>query len=228
MDNDALANEAVAPIMDGMAVGLGTGRAAARGIRALAERVKKEHLDVRCVATSRASQELAASLGLQVQGIDEAGQLDYLFDGADEFDDALRMLKGGGGAMTQERIAAKASTVCVYMAQAEKRVTRLGEQRKLGVEVLPRARASVTALLNGLGLDGQVRVDAQKNGFVTDNGNSILDAVLPAMELKELAQHLDATEGVVGHGLFLTEADVMLIEDAQGCVTRMDRAAFKD
>ncbi|MCA9293530.1 MAG: ribose 5-phosphate isomerase A [Phycisphaerales bacterium] len=226
--SDALAHEAVAPIRSGMVVGLGTGRAAARGIKALAGRVEQEQLDVRCVATSRASHELAVALGLQLKDLGDVGRLDYLFDGADEFDDGLRMLKGGGGAMTQERIAARASGRCVYMVQAEKRVSRLGERCKLGVEVLPTARASAMAVLSRHGLHAQVRQQESGAEFITDNGNIVLDAPLPAIELEPLAHCLDATPGVVGHGLFLGEADVILIEDGQGHVDRLVRDGLGD
>lgn len=220
---DALASEAIAPIRGGMVVGLGTGRAAARGVRALAERAAREQLEIRCVATSRASHDLAASLGLRVDGLGDVGRIDYLFDGADEFDDQLRMLKGGGGAMTQERIAARASGQCVYMAQAEKHVTRLGERCKLPIEVLPAGRASVMAVLSRHGLHAQVREREGGAEYITDNGNIVLDAVLPAIELEGLAHCLDGTPGVVGHGLFLQEADVILVEDGQGRIARLGR-----
>src|SRR3954447_26983320 len=99
---DALAGAAVAEIRAGMTVGLGTGRAATRAIHALCARVRDEALSVVCVATSQASAELAEQLGLQVRSMETVVNVDYLMDGADEVDGALRMLKGRGGALTRE------------------------------------------------------------------------------------------------------------------------------
>src|SRR6266571_2564059 len=123
---DLLASAAVKDIVSGMNVGLGTGRAATRAIRALAERAATERLALRCVATSKASHDLAARLGLTVGSLEEIRNLDYLFDGADEVDSALRMIKGRGGAMTREKIVAHASARRVYLVQDAKRVAHLG------------------------------------------------------------------------------------------------------
>src|SRR5690606_26698235 len=106
---DTLARLAVEPITDGMLVGLGTGRAATRGIHALAQRVNEGGLRVRCVATSESSEALARELGLQVLPFSEVERVDYLFDGADEVAPDLSMLKGRGGAMTREKLVAQAT-----------------------------------------------------------------------------------------------------------------------
>src|SRR3954466_13389845 len=103
MAEDALASAAVAEIYAGMTVGLGTGRAATRAIHALFARVRNERLNVTCVATSQASALLAQQLGLFVRAMESVVSVDYLMDGADEVDDALRMLKGRGGALTREK-----------------------------------------------------------------------------------------------------------------------------
>ena len=221
---DLLAQMAVAPIESGMRVGLGTGRAASRGIRALAERVRVEGLRVQCAATSSASHGLARSLDLRVIPLGEVSQLDYLFDGADEFDEALHLLKGGGGAMTQERIAADMSEHRVYMVQESKRVARLGERCLLGIEVIEAAQNVVVAHLAARGLSAAQRMSEGGESFVTDNGHPVLDAELGAVELDMLAAWLDRTPGVVGHGLFLDQADVVLVEDASGEVTQLNRA----
>ena len=119
MTQDLLATAAVKDIISGMKVGLGTGRAATRAIRALAQRAAAERLDLRCVATSQASHDLAATLGLVVGSLEEIGRLDFLFDGADEVDPALQMIKGRGGAMTREKIVAHASARRVYLIQSD-------------------------------------------------------------------------------------------------------------
>lgn len=229
---DELASAAVAPIRSGMVVGLGTGRAAARGVRALAARRSAEALDLQCVATSDSTAELARGLGLTVVPLDGVAEIDYLFDGADEVDPALRMIKGGGGAMTRERIAAAAARSTVFMLDASKLSTRLGDRRLLPVEVLPVAWASARQRLAQLGLVPTLRIageDHPAEPFITDNGGVILDCVLPAGVvdgphgragsgdgLDSLAARLDAMPGVVDHGLFLREARAVLIEHPDG------------
>src|SRR5262249_29782841 len=155
---DALAMGAVAGIQSGMIVGLGTGRAASRAIRALGQRAAAENLELRCVATSRASAELAGQLGLGVEPMEGVEVVDYLFDGADEVDPQLRMIKGRGGAMTREKIVAQASARRVYLVQTSKLVQRLGEHAPLPIEVLRFGLASTRRALRGLGLGGPLRL----------------------------------------------------------------------
>ena len=222
---DELAAAAVAEIRSGMRVGLGTGRAATRGIQALAQRVAKEHLDLVCVATSHASEELGRRLGLKVKAMEGVEAIDYLFDGADEVDPLLRMIKGRGGAMTREKIVAHSAARRVYLVQTSKLENRLGAKAPLPVEVLRFGLAATRLALRKLGLDGPLR---QKDGgggdYETDNGNPVIDAPLPkGLDVAQLAAALDATPGVIGHGLFLKEADVVLAEDEQGRVSRHER-----
>jgi len=217
---DALATAAVEEIRDGMVVGLGTGRAATRGIEALARRASGEGLRVMCVATSRASHDLGRRLGLRVQETGEVGRVDYLFDGADEVDAAMRMIKGRGGAMTRERLVARAAARKVYLVQAAKVVGRLGSSVPLPIEVLRSGLAGTRRALYDLGLEGPVR----GGDYETDAGNPVVDVRLPAgVDLERLAMALDRMPGVVGHGLFLTEADVVLVEDTEGRVSRRSR-----
>ncbi len=219
---DELAEACVAPVKTGMMVGLGTGRAAARGVRALAERVTRERLSITCVSTSKATEELASSLGLKIVDFARVARVDFLFDGADELDPHLNMLKGGGGAMTRERIVAAAATACCNIIDESKLVANLGQNMPLPVEIIPMGLASVQRRLAELGLVGSVRQrkDAPGN-LISDNGNLIVDCKLSAgIDLSALAAQLDRTAGIVDHGLFLTEAQVVLIEGARGIVRR--------
>jgi ribose 5-phosphate isomerase A len=225
MTQDLLASTAVKDIVTGMTVGLGTGRAATRAIRALAQRAAAEQLALRCVATSQASHDLATTLGLLVGSLDEIGQIDYLFDGADEVDPALRMIKGRGGAMTREKIVAHASAHRVYLIQSDKLSSRLGERAPLPVEVRAADLARVRERLREIGLKGPVRLKDDGTPYKTDNGNPVIDAPLTAdLDIVKLGASLDALAGVVGHGLFLTEANDVLIEDTEGRVSRRSRA----
>ena len=225
MTQDLLAAAAVKDIVSGMAVGLGTGRAATRAIRALAQRAATERLALRCVATSQASHDLAATLGLTVGSLEEIGPLDFLFDGADEVDPALRMIKGRGGAMTREKIVAHASARRMYLIQSSKLSSRLGEKAPLPIEVLASDLAAVRQTLRTIGLEGPIRLKADGTPYKTDNGNPVIDAPLPSdLDVVQLGARLDKLSGVVGHGLFLTEASDVLIEDADGKVSRRTRA----
>ena len=220
---DRLAEAAVAPIQSGMLVGLGTGRTARRGVRALAERIREGNLKIDCVASSVATEQLARELELRVVDFALVEEVDYLFDGADEVDAKLRMLKGSGGAMTRERIVAWASKRRVYMVDGHKMVENLGTNATLPVAVMAYGLASTRASLRSVGLNGVCRRTMDGDMFITDNGNLILDVPLtPDHCLEELAAHLNDIPGVIDHGLFLGEADEILV-DKGGKVDRLIR-----
>jgi len=219
VQNDLLAQAAVEPVTNSMMVGLGTGRAASRGIHALAEKVKAESLDITCVATSHRSAELAESLGLIVRPMREVDHVDYLFDGVDELDPTLAMLKGAGGAMTREKIVAESADQCVFLMDESKLVTRLGERMPLPVEVLDFGLKATERRLRKLGLEPKQRSvdDDPQQPYLTDEGNPVLDCDFgraQELEISTLSAYLDWTPGVVGHGLFVTQADMVLIESA--------------
>ncbi|MCH7961883.1 MAG: ribose 5-phosphate isomerase A [Planctomycetes bacterium] len=213
---DELADAAIAEIKSGMVVGLGTGRTAARGICALGERVRAEQLDIKCVATSEAAELLAKEVGLNTIDFAMIERLDYLFDGADEVDRQARLLKGSGGAMTRERMVAWASSRVVYMVHAQKLVKRLGTNTTLGIAIMAYGVTSIRAELRNLGVNGVCRRNIDGKLFITDNGNLILDVSLGDQNLEELAAALNAIPGVIDHGLFLTEADEILVEKKNG------------
>jgi ribose 5-phosphate isomerase A len=223
---DLLAEHAVAPVESGMLVGLGTGRAATRGIHALARRAHEEKLRVECVATSEASASLARELGLPVLPFGEVERVDYLFDGADEIAPDLTMLKGRGGAMTREKIVAHATSRRVYLIDDSKLVSRIGERFPLPIEVLPFALASVRRALRDAGLVGPVRTREDGEVYHTDNGFLVIDAAIPeGRRPREINDALARIDGVLGHGLFLDEADEALVETQdRSSVRRLTRA----
>jgi ribose 5-phosphate isomerase A len=216
--NDPLAEAAVDPIREGMVVGLGTGRAASRCIHALAAR----DITVRCVATSIRSAELAESLGLRVEPFSDVPAVDYLFDGADEIDPDLRMIKGAGGAMTREKMIAQVAAHRVYVIDESKLVARLGERMPLPIEFLAFGKASLLGRIAALGLEPSIR---ERDPAMTDEGNPIVDAWLGSADPVGVDEALGAMPGIVEHGLFLREADRVLIERADGSVESRDRAA---
>ncbi len=214
-DKRAAAEAAVAEVRDGMRVGLGTGSTVRFAIEALGRRVG-EGLRVEAVATSLDSERRAAALGIAVRDFATVARVDLTIDGADEIDARLWAIKGAGGAMLREKIVAAASTRMVVIADASKRVEAIGAA-KLPVEVLPFARAFVTARLEALGAAVVAR------DGVTDNGNLVLDARFAAFPAaRGLATTLDSTPGVLGHGLFLSEVNAAYIA-ADGIVTRLER-----
>lgn len=232
---DLLAQAAVSRITSDMTVGLGTGRAAARAIHALAHRVQTEGLKITCVATSKASEDLGLSLGLIVKQLPDVDVVDILFDGADEVDTNLFMVKGGGAAMTRERIVAHCARDRIYLIDSSKLAPRLGTKARLPIEVLPLARKLVEfEVSESLGFDGEYRQrklegSSDSVDLITDNGNLIFDITIPPAlasdeeSLYEMDNDLKTLPGVVDHGLFLLECQTLLIEWPGGRIETRQR-----
>ena len=209
---EASAQRALDFVKDGQTLGLGTGRAAAAFVRALAARVQ-DGLRVRGVATSIATAELAEELGIPLLSLEEAGTLDVTFDGADEVDPKLDVIKGYGGALVREKITAASSRELVILVGPEKMVPVLGSRGKLPVEVIPFALALCHARLAELGCEAVLRSGDDGSAYVTDNGNHILDCKVSAIERpRELEAAILAIPGVLGTGLFIGMADAVIVE----------------
>lgn len=222
---DTLASTAVAEIVSGMTVGLGAGLAAARGIHALAQRVADEGLDINCVGASEHSEDLGRSLGLKIIDFALLEEIDVLIDGADEVDRSMVVLKGSRGAMTRERILCWASKRTIFMV-TEKKVaeTQVGVNCPLPIAVMAYGVASTRNALRHIGINGVIRQDMHGRLFLTDNGNLVLDATIEGHEdIRELAMELNDIPGVIDHGLFIDEADTILIEKSDGTIERLDR-----
>lgn len=217
---DQLGTYALRYVKDGQTLGLGTGHAATAFIRALGRR----GLKVRGVPTSTASAELARSLGIEVVALDGKARLDVDIDGADEFDPRLNLIKGYGGAMLREKVVACASRKVVILVGAEKRVTRLGERHRLPVEVVPFAAHFVMRRMRELKLKPVVRIGADGREFLSDNGNFVLDCGTGKIEAPaRLERELLAIPGVVGTGLFIGIANVVLVANYDGSMTTLER-----
>jgi ribose 5-phosphate isomerase A len=217
---DKLGAYALRYVKSGQIVGLGTGHAASAFIRALAQRGIK----VRGVPTSTASAELAHSLGIEVVGLDGKGRVDVDIDGADEVDPRLNLVKGYGGAMVREKVVACAARKVVILVGAEKRVTRLGQRRRLPVEVVPFAMHYVMRRMRELGLEPSIRIDASGRKFLSDNANLVMDcAVGVIVGPARLERELCAIPGVVGTGLFIGIASVVLVANSDGSITTFER-----
>jgi ribose 5-phosphate isomerase A len=215
------AERALAFVGDGMKLGLGTGSTAARFIDGIGARVK-EGLRVTCVPTSEATRVQAERLGIPLATLDELPQLDLTVDGADELDDRLRLVKGGGGALLREKIVAMASQRMIVIADASKRVATLGKF-PLPLEVvrfgLVATRTMVAACAAEAGCRGTVELRLAKDGqpFVTDGGNYLLDCAFGRIDWPErLDEALKRVPGVVENGLFLGIADVAVVAGPDG------------
>ena len=230
----AAARAAVALVRNGMKLGLGTGSTASVMVRELAARARAEGLSLRCAATSKATCELAESLGLAIESLDEIGWLDMTNDGADEVDPDLHLIKGGGGAHLREKIVAAASKRMVVIADPTKVVEQLGAF-PLPVEVLrfgfETTRTLIRRALDDLDLGDREVLHRLKGSepWVTDEGNWILDLHLKCIpDPVALARALAAIPGVVEHGLFLGMCSLAIIGKPDGTVVRLDRNADID
>jgi ribose 5-phosphate isomerase A len=225
MSNDAFklaaAERALQFVESGMKLGLGTGSTAAKFVDLLGAKVRAG-LDVVCVATSEATQVQAEALGIPMTTLDEAPFLDLTVDGADEIDDELRLIKGGGGALLREKIVATASGRMIVIADASKRVATLGAF-PLPVEVVRFGLAAthnmVVALAADAGCEGEITQRKRADGtpYITDSGNFILDCAFGRIaEPEDLDEALKLIPGVVENGLFIGIADTAIIAGADG------------
>ncbi|HMN37926.1 MAG TPA: ribose-5-phosphate isomerase RpiA [Hyphomicrobium sp.] len=216
------AAQALELVTSGMRLGLGTGSTAAIFVELLGERLKAEGLDVLCIPTSEATRKQAEALGIALSTLDDTPYLDMTVDGADEMDEALRLIKGGGGALLREKIVASASARLVIIADNSKLVETLGRY-PLPVEVVPfgltATRNLVTSLAADAGCTGQITLRLAGDGtpFVTDNGNYILDCAFGEIQDPEaLDDALKLIPGVVENGLFLGLADLGIVAGPDG------------
>lgn len=166
-----------------------------------------------CVASSEASAQRMQKLGIEVLPLNTAGTLDYYIDGADEVNRHLHMVKGGGGALTREKIVAAAARQFICMVDESKWVTQLAQAFPLPIEVIPMARSYVARQLVAMGGSPVYR-----EGFVTDNGNVILDTYhLDVLNAIEMESQINNIAGVVCNGLFAQRrADVVLLAKDTG------------
>ena len=212
----------------GMRVGLGTGSTAAWLVKCLGERVRDEGLRIKGVPTSTRTAELAREVGIDVISLDEAKWLDLTIDGADEFDAELNLIKGGGGALLQEKIVATASDRMVVIADVGKEVETLGAF-PLPVEVIPFGWQTTQALveetlvsMDVLGRESTLRMNGDVP-YVTDEGNHIIDLHLKRIgNARQLALVLNQMPGVVENGLFIDICDTVVLGFGDGKVEVRD------
>lgn len=215
-------------VEDGMRVGLGSGSTAAWLVRCLGEMVRDEGLRIKGVPTSSRTAALAKEVGIEVISLDEAKWLDVTIDGADEFDGDLNLIKGGGGALLQEKIVATASDQMVVIADVGKEVEHLGTF-PLPIEVIPFGWQTTQALveetlisMDVLGRGSSLRMNSEAP-FVTDEGNYIIDLHLGRIgNARQTALVLNQMPGVVENGLFIDICDTVVVGFGDGRVETRD------
>lgn len=211
-----VAAHAAALIVPGMRLGLGSGRMASAFVEALRPRIQSG-LRIQALCSSRATEVQARAAGLEILTSSQL-PLDLDVDGADEYDRALNLLKGGGGALLREKVVAGRSRRFWVVADPTKQVGRLGTGRPLPVEVLTFDWEGTAALCQE-----QLQCRCELRGgkadpVITDNGNYLLDLHFSSgvIELEEVARRLDRIAGVLGHGLFVGMATAALVSDGHG------------
>jgi ribose 5-phosphate isomerase A len=216
--NLTIAECAIDFVKDGMIVGLGSGSAAAMFVDVLGRQVQSGKLHIAGVPTSEVTAAQARRLGIELRSLDDVLKLgdrpiDVAVDGADEVDSRLNLIKGYGRAAVREKIVESAAKQFVVVVGKNKLVEQLGQKGKLPVEVVPFGVALAERRLRSLGCEPVLWM---KDGNVgtTDNGNYILDCkVAPIDDPEKLEYDIRAIPGVVGTGLFLGMADVVLVGD---------------
>ena len=224
----AAAAHAVTYVKSGMKVGLGTGSTAAWLVKHLGQKKREEGLDIVGVPTSSATAAQARDEGIPITTLDQTKWLDLTIDGADEYDADLALIKGGGGALLQEKIVATASDRMIVIADETKFVPCLGAF-PLPVEVLgfgmSTSQMLLEEILEGLDVTGTKAVPRMKGDtlFVTDEGNHILDLHLGRIgNARQLSLVLNQVPGVVENGLFVDICDLCITGHADGRIETRD------
>jgi ribose 5-phosphate isomerase A len=197
-------------LADGQVVGLGTGSTAKFAIEGIARRIS-EGMSIKGVSTSLATERIARALRIPLVGLNDVESIDVTFDGADEVDSDFNMIKGGGGALTREKLVALSSRKRVILVDDRKVVSNLGVTHSLPIEVLPFAWTMSARHLSALGCKASLRKDGEAQ-FVTDNGNYILDCDFgPIDNPSALESRIKLLPGVIESGLFIGIADTLVI-----------------
>ena len=208
----AAAQAAIAQLPKGGILGIGTGST----VNFLIEYLPELQLEA-AVASSKATEQRLKKLGIEVVELNHVGSLDAYVDGADEIDAQLNMIKGGGAALTREKIVASVAQKFICIVDDSKWVSCLGRDFPLPIEVIPMARSAVARRLVALGGDPVYR-----EGVLTDNGNVILDVYnLNIIQAEQLEQQINNIAGVVSNGIFaLRGADVAIVATDHGIEVR--------
>ncbi len=225
-DEDAARAAAVSAALEmiepGTTIGLGSGRAVFALTDAIGARWSGE-ASIRAVVASTKTFEHARDSGIQVVDLAEVDHLDNAFDGADEVDPDLNLIKGNGAAMLREKLIVAASRHVVIMVEEQKQVEHLGRRTRLPVEIIPFGWQTTLWRLESLTNEAALR---KQDGLPvrTDEGNFIIDIAIPQQqELRTFATDVKLTLGVVDHGLFLNRVSEVIVGHGDGSITVVTR-----
>lgn len=220
-----LAKHVARELPDVGVLGIGSGSTAEAVVRALGARIADQPgFSAVCVATSANTARLAESLGIPLRDLSDVDSIDLGFDGADEIDPDLNLVKGKGGALLYEKLVAEICRDYMIVSTDEKLVARLGARSPLPVEVIPFGWIHTRRRLSDLGLTPELR-GGRHDPFRTDAGNVVLDCIAdPELDLVALAPRIKGLTGVVEHGLFLGLARRATLIDAAGEVRAVTAA----
>jgi len=212
------ADQVLKYLQSGMVVGLGAGSTSILAVRGLAEMLSRGELaDIQGIPCSRMIEAEARSQGIPLTTLEDHPVIDLTFDGADEVDPALNLIKGGGGALLREKIVAQSSRHEIIIVDESKLSPALGTRWAVPVEVIPFGWRTQYAYLESLGARPRLRSSPDGVPFVTDQGNFILDSNFgPIADAVALAARLDSRTGIVCHGLFLGLANEVIVAGASG------------
>lgn len=203
-------------IESGMVVGLGVGSTAIHGVRRLAEHLQSGRLrDIVAIPAAYRVKKEAEKLGIPLTNLSQNPRIDVTFDGADEVDAKLNLIKGGGGALLREKMLAQASAKEIILVDESKLSTHLGEKWALPIEVLEFGLGAQAAFLKDLGGEPALRGDENGEAYLTDNGFYILDTHFgPIHDPASLAAKLEGRAGIIEHGLFVGLATAVIVASA--------------
>lgn len=217
-----LGREAAKLVEPGMTVGIGSGSTAYWFTIALAERIR-EGLQCVGVPTSRRTEQLAVEQGITLLPLNEAEEIQLAIDGADEISENLQLIKGGGGALLQEKMVADTSSRFVIIADDNKFHPQLGKI-PVPVEVIPYGWKQVKKKIEKMGGSNVVLRMSNGKPFITDHGHYILDSQFNTIDYPAaLHSKINNLPGVVENGLFINLADIVLIGHADGSITEYSR-----
>ena len=205
-----------------MVLGIGSGSTVVYAVKKIAEINKKNSLNLKCIPTSFQSYQLIVENGLNLVSLDQYPEIDLDIDGADEIDENLNLIKGGGGCLVQEKIVASNSKKLIIIADFRKNSKNLGENWKRGIpiEVIPLAYVPIMKKLEKLGGKPVLRMAQAKAGpLVTDNGNFIIDVDFGVIKNPvELNEKILLIPGIVDTGFFIGMASKVYIGKEDGTI----------
>jgi ribose 5-phosphate isomerase A len=218
MDNQDIlkrkaAEKAVEFIKSGMKLGFGTGSTFNHVLNVLAEKIKAGTIkNIIGIASSERTEKLANELGIKTGSLADNPILDLTIDGADEVDENLNVIKGGGAAHLREKIIAQASKKYIIIVDDSKISKSLGEKWSVPIEVIKMSLKVESEFLKSLGASVSERLNKDGSLLITDEGNYILDANFGIIKNpKKLAEKLEKRAGIVEHGIFVNMADFVIV-----------------